>query len=55
MIADEASPRLVGLVARSDLVKPALRHFDEEHKRERFHRIRLARATRSRKRIARPG
>ncbi len=55
VIADEASRRLVGLVARSDLVKPALRHFDEEHKRERFHGIRLARATRSRKRIARPG
>lgn len=54
-IANEAAPRLVGLVARSDLVKPALRHFDEEHKRERFNGLRLPRAMRSRQRIARPG
>jgi hypothetical protein len=23
-------------VSRSDLIKPALQHFDDEHKRERF-------------------
>ncbi|USS41909.1 chloride channel protein [Burkholderia glumae] len=55
VIAGDASPQLVGVVARSDLVKPALRHFDEEHKRERFHGMRLPRAARARRRIARTG
>jgi H+/Cl- antiporter ClcA len=36
VVADEASRRLVGIVSRSDLVKPARAHFDEEHRRERF-------------------
>jgi H+/Cl- antiporter ClcA len=39
VVADTESRRLVGIVARSDLVKPSLAHFDEEHKRERFRRI----------------
>jgi hypothetical protein len=28
--------QLVGVVARSDLIKPSLAHFDEEEKRERM-------------------
>ncbi|SAL60251.1 Cl-channel, voltage-gated family protein [Caballeronia peredens] len=36
VVADEKSMRLVGIVSRSDLVKPARAHFDEEHRRERF-------------------
>ncbi|KVE39268.1 chloride channel protein [Burkholderia sp. TSV86] len=36
VVADSGSLRVVGIVSRSDLVKPALKHFDEEHKRERF-------------------
>jgi hypothetical protein len=28
-----------GIVSRSDLVKPSLSHFEEEHKRERFRRL----------------
>jgi CBS domain-containing protein len=39
VVADRTSMKLVGIVSRSDLVKPALAHFDEEHKRERFRRI----------------
>ncbi|RQS64279.1 chloride channel protein [Burkholderia sp. Bp8963] len=39
VVTDRASMRLIGIVSRSDLVKPALAHFDEEHKRERFRRI----------------
>ncbi|MDR5753425.1 MULTISPECIES: chloride channel protein [unclassified Caballeronia] len=39
VVADNGTRRLVGIVARSDLVKPSLAHFDEEHKRERFRRI----------------
>lgn len=31
--------RIVGIVSRSDLVKPSLAHFDEEHKKERFRRL----------------
>jgi hypothetical protein len=31
--------RLVGLVARSDLVKPRLSHIEEEEKRERPRRM----------------
>ncbi|WP_323120368.1 chloride channel protein [Burkholderia alba] len=46
VVADAASRRLVGIVSRSDLVKPAHQHFDEEHKRERFRRVRLSRAKR---------
>ncbi|MFT4069224.1 chloride channel protein [Paraburkholderia sp.] len=39
VVADRKSMRLVGIVSRSDLVKPSLTHFEEEHKRERFRRI----------------
>ncbi|SMG51495.1 chloride channel protein [Paraburkholderia susongensis] len=39
VVADARSMRLVGIVSRSDLVKPSLTHFEEEHKRERFRRI----------------
>jgi H+/Cl- antiporter ClcA len=35
VVADVQSMRLVGLVARSDLVKPRLAHIEEEEKRER--------------------
>ncbi|WP_179402023.1 chloride channel protein [Burkholderia guangdongensis] len=39
-VVDNAqAQRLIGIVARSDLIKPALQHFDEEHKRERFRPI----------------
>ena len=36
VVADEQSLRITGIVSRSDLIKPALQHFDDEHKRERF-------------------
>jgi H+/Cl- antiporter ClcA/predicted transcriptional regulator len=39
VIADRNTMRLVGIVSRSDLVKPSLSHFEEEHKRERFRRL----------------
>ena len=39
VVADRNSMRLVGIVSRSDLVKPSLSHFEEEHKRERFRRL----------------
>jgi H+/Cl- antiporter ClcA/CBS domain-containing protein len=39
VVADSKSMRLVGIVSRSDLVKPSLSHFEEEHKRERFRRL----------------
>jgi H+/Cl- antiporter ClcA len=39
VVADLASMRLVGLVARSDLVKPRLSHIEEEEKRERPRRM----------------
>ncbi|NRO99014.1 CBS domain-containing protein [Paraburkholderia sp. NMBU_R16] len=39
VVADRESLRLIGIVARSDLVKPAQLHFDEEHKKERFSRF----------------
>ena len=39
VVADQETLRLVGIVSRSDLVKPSLAHFDEEHKQERFRRI----------------
>ena len=40
VVADRQTMRLVGVVSRSDLVKPSLGHFEEEHKRERFRRFR---------------
>lgn len=36
VVDDPQSLRIVGIVSRSDLIKPALQHFDDEHKRERF-------------------
>jgi len=39
VVADEQSMRLVGLVARSDLVKPRLGHIEEEETRERLRRM----------------
>jgi H+/Cl- antiporter ClcA len=35
VVKDAGSLELVGIVARSDLIKPSLAHFDEEEKRER--------------------
>ncbi|TDN69772.1 chloride channel protein [Paraburkholderia sp. BL10I2N1] len=45
VVADRDTMRLVGIVSRSDLVKPSLAHFEEEHKRERFRRVKLTRST----------
>lgn len=39
VVHDAQSLRITGIVSRSDLVKPALQHFDDEHKRERFRPI----------------
>jgi CBS domain-containing protein len=39
VVADRKTMRLIGVVSRSDLVKPSLSHFEEEHKRERFRRL----------------
>jgi CBS-domain-containing membrane protein len=39
VVADRETLRLVGIVSRSDLVKPSLAYFEEEHKRERFRRV----------------
>jgi CBS domain-containing protein len=39
VVADEQSMHLVGLVARSDLVKPRLGHIEEEETRERLRRV----------------
>ncbi|MGU3781524.1 chloride channel protein [Burkholderia metallica] len=36
VVSDEQSMRITGIVSRSDLIKPALQHFDDEQKRERF-------------------
>ncbi|WP_454691751.1 chloride channel protein [Achromobacter aloeverae] len=36
VVQDLAGRRLLGIVTRSDLLKPSASHFDEEHKRERF-------------------
>ncbi|MGF6603910.1 H+/Cl- antiporter ClcA/CBS domain-containing protein [Paraburkholderia sp. GAS448] len=45
VVADRDTMRLVGIVSRSDLVKPSLAYFEEEHKRERFRRVKLTRST----------
>ncbi|KIG06704.1 putative signal transduction protein with CBS domain containing protein [Burkholderia sp. MR1] len=42
VVSDMASMKLVGIVSRSDLVKPARAHFDDEHQRERFRTFRRA-------------
>jgi CBS domain-containing protein len=39
VVTDSETLQLVGIVSRSDLVKPSLAHFDEEHKKERFRRL----------------
>jgi hypothetical protein len=39
VVADRKSMCVLGIVSRSDLVKPSLSHFEEEHKGERFMRI----------------
>jgi predicted transcriptional regulator len=39
VVADRKSMRLIGIVSRSDLIKPSLGHFEEEHKREQFRYI----------------
>jgi CBS domain-containing protein len=36
VVSDRKSLRLIGIVSRSDLIKPSLGHFEEEHKLERF-------------------
>ncbi|MBK3745234.1 CBS domain-containing protein, partial [Paraburkholderia aspalathi] len=41
VVTDAETLQLVGIVSRSDLVKPSLAHFDEEHKKERFRRLRI--------------
>jgi H+/Cl- antiporter ClcA/CBS domain-containing protein len=41
VVTDRKTMRLVGIVSRSDLVKLSLTHFEEEHKKERFRRIRI--------------
>ncbi|MGD7101524.1 chloride channel protein [Ralstonia pseudosolanacearum] len=42
VVADAQSRRLVGIVSRSDLVKPSVAFFDEEQRRERFRRAPMA-------------
>lgn len=42
VVADSQSRQLVGIVSRSDLVKPSLAFFDEEQRRERFRRVPLS-------------
>ncbi len=39
VVVDRDSMQLLGVVSRSDLVKPSVAHFEEEHKRERFRRL----------------
>ena len=41
VVADAQSRRLVGIVSRSDLVKPSLAFFHEEERREMFRRTPL--------------
>ncbi|MEO7010697.1 MAG: chloride channel protein [Caldimonas sp.] len=43
VVKDAASMELVGLIARSDLIKPSIIHFEEEEKRERLLRFRRRR------------
>ena len=44
VVADRESLRLIGIVSRSDLVKPSLAHFEDEHKKERFRRVTFSRS-----------
>ena len=41
IVASRQSMELVGIVSRSDLIKPSMDVFDEEQKREKFRRVRL--------------
>ncbi len=43
VVADRESLRLIGVVSRSDLVKPSLAHFEEEHKQEQFRQVSFSR------------
>ena len=36
VVSDLQSLRLIGIISRSDLIKPSLLFFDEEQKRERL-------------------
>jgi len=42
VVRNRDSLQIVGIVSRSDLVKLSLTHFEEEHKKERFNRIRIS-------------
>jgi H+/Cl- antiporter ClcA len=44
VVADRESLRLIGIVSRSDLVKPSLAHFEDEHEKERFRRVTFSRS-----------
>jgi H+/Cl- antiporter ClcA len=44
VVADAHSRRLVGVISRSDLVKPSLAHVDEEQRQERFFALPFAAA-----------
>jgi CBS domain-containing protein len=46
VVADPKTMCLVGIVSRSDLVKPSLSHFEQEHKQERFRRLTPSRGKR---------
>ncbi|WP_296660481.1 chloride channel protein [Paraburkholderia sp.] len=46
VVADRTTMQLIGIVSRSDLVKLSLAHFEEEHKKERFRRIRMSNSKR---------
>ena len=45
VVADAVSRRLVGIISRSDLVKPSLDLYDDELRRETFRRVGLGRRT----------
>jgi len=47
VVADEASGRLLGIVSRSDLIKPSLAIHDDEHRRETFRRMPLLRSAKA--------
>jgi CBS-domain-containing membrane protein len=44
VVADAHLRRLVGVISRSDLVKPSLAHVDEEQRQERFFALPFAAA-----------
>jgi CBS domain-containing protein len=55
VVADRDSMRLIGIVSRSDLVKPSLAHFEEEQKKERFRRVTFTRSTKRFRPVRRAG